>query len=104
MWARIAAEKRLYALLRARGRLRLRKAIKEFYGTQFGKELDHETEIVVTSGANEGTFYLLIVRAVPPSRTSPSSISPISYPIRVALSSRACFECCFALHAESFVV
>ena len=37
-----------------KGRLRLRMALKEFYGTQFGKELDLETEMVVTSGANEG--------------------------------------------------
>ena len=53
----------------AKRRLRLRKAIKEFYGTQFGKELDHETERVVTSGANDGTFCVLIVRAVSPSHT-----------------------------------
>lgn len=30
---------------------RLREAIKAFYGTQYGKELDAETEIVVTGGA-----------------------------------------------------
>ncbi|KAH9926557.1 PLP-dependent transferase [Epithele typhae] len=32
------------------------KGIKGFYGTEFGKELDIETEIVVTSGANEGQY------------------------------------------------
>ncbi|KAI0669107.1 PLP-dependent transferase [Trametes maxima] len=40
----------------AKGRARLRKAIKQFYGTQFGKELDPETEIMVSSGANEGLY------------------------------------------------
>jgi kynurenine aminotransferase len=37
-----------------KGRIRLREAIKQFYGPHFGRELDIETEILVTSGATEG--------------------------------------------------
>ncbi|KAH9482394.1 putative aminotransferase C6B12.04c [Psilocybe cubensis] len=36
-----------------RGRIRLREAIKAFYGPQFNRNLDVESEILVTSGANE---------------------------------------------------
>ncbi len=64
-WAREEAENALrtteanhYAP--AKGKLRLRKAIKEFYGVQFGNELDPETEIIVTSGANEGECVLRV--------------------------------------------
>ncbi|KIM46040.1 hypothetical protein M413DRAFT_441102 [Hebeloma cylindrosporum] len=39
-----------------RGRIRLREAIKSFYGPQFNRELDVESEILVTSGANEGQY------------------------------------------------
>jgi len=39
-----------------RGRIRLREAIKSFYGPQFQRELDVESEILVTSGANEGQY------------------------------------------------
>ncbi|KAL0949690.1 hypothetical protein HGRIS_009727 [Hohenbuehelia grisea] len=39
-----------------RGRIRLRNAIKAFYGPQFQRELDVESEILVTSGANEGQY------------------------------------------------
>ena len=65
VWAREAAEEALRSVegnhyAPARGRVRLRKAIKEFYGTQFGKELDPDTEIVVTSGANEGMSLVLL--------------------------------------------
>lgn len=42
-----------------KGRIRLREAIKNFYGPSFGRELDVETEILVTSGANEGKDILL---------------------------------------------
>lgn len=38
-----------------KGRLRLREAIKKNYSPEFGRELDAEKEILVTSGANEGT-------------------------------------------------
>jgi kynurenine aminotransferase len=37
-----------------RGRIRLREAIKSFYEPLFGRSLDVESEIIVTSGANEG--------------------------------------------------
>jgi len=39
-----------------KGRLRLREAIAKHYGPQFGRELDVETEIQVSSGANEGQY------------------------------------------------
>ena len=39
-----------------KGRIRLREAIKNFYSPSFGRELDVETEILVTSGANEGQY------------------------------------------------
>ncbi|KAF8640030.1 hypothetical protein AX17_001272 [Amanita inopinata Kibby_2008] len=39
-----------------RGRIRLREAIKNFYGPSYGRELDVESEILVTSGANEGQY------------------------------------------------
>jgi kynurenine aminotransferase len=38
-----------------KGRLRLRQAIKAHYSPEFNRDLDVETEILVTSGANEGT-------------------------------------------------
>ena len=37
-----------------KGRMRLREALKARYSPMFGRELDVETEILVTSGANEG--------------------------------------------------
>jgi hypothetical protein len=42
-------------------KLRLRKAIKSFYESSFNRTLDVESEIQVTSGANEGiiTFRIL---------------------------------------------
>jgi len=39
-----------------RGRIRLREAIKAFYGPQLNRDLDVESEILVTSGANEGQY------------------------------------------------
>jgi kynurenine aminotransferase len=41
-----------------KGRIRLRQAIKNFYEASFNRSLDVETEILVTSGANEGTVLL----------------------------------------------
>lgn len=38
-----------------RGRPRLRQALANSYGPLFGRELDPESEIIVTAGANEGT-------------------------------------------------
>ena len=40
-----------------KGRIRLRNAIKTYYSTQFGRDLDVESEILVTSGANEGVLH-----------------------------------------------
>lgn len=39
-----------------RGRIRLREAIKSFYAPQLNRELDVDSEILVTSGANEGQY------------------------------------------------
>ncbi|KAL4081774.1 pyridoxal phosphate-dependent transferase [Scleroderma yunnanense] len=39
-----------------KGRIRLRNAIKAFYEPSFNRSLDVESEILVTSGANEGQF------------------------------------------------
>ncbi|EGO01788.1 hypothetical protein SERLA73DRAFT_177285 [Serpula lacrymans var. lacrymans S7.3] len=39
-----------------KGRIRLREAIKAFYEPSFNRSLDPETEILVTSGANEGQY------------------------------------------------
>ncbi|KIY63579.1 PLP-dependent transferase [Cylindrobasidium torrendii FP15055 ss-10] len=60
-WVRQAAEE---ALARTdtnhyshpKGRLRLRNAIRDFYGPSFNREVDPDTEILVTSGANEGQY------------------------------------------------
>lgn len=38
-----------------KGRIRLRNAIKQFYEASFNRDLDVETNILVTSGANEGS-------------------------------------------------
>lgn len=37
-----------------KGRARLRIALAKFFSPSFGRQLDAETEIVVTAGANEG--------------------------------------------------
>ncbi|KAG8218770.1 PLP-dependent transferase [Butyriboletus roseoflavus] len=42
-----------------KGRIRLRQAIKDFYESSFNRSLDVETEIQVTSGANEGQYSVL---------------------------------------------
>ncbi|KAF9534179.1 pyridoxal phosphate-dependent transferase [Crepidotus variabilis] len=39
-----------------RGRIRLREALKAHYGPQLNRDLDVESEILVTSGANEGQY------------------------------------------------
>ncbi|KAI0739491.1 PLP-dependent transferase [Daedaleopsis nitida] len=68
-WARRAAQEALQSVdgnhyAPPKGRPRLRNAIKQFYGTEFGKELDAESEIVVTSGANEAQPGLVLTRDV----------------------------------------
>ncbi|KAI0347378.1 PLP-dependent transferase [Trametopsis cervina] len=42
-----------------KGRPRLRQAIKNYFSPAFGRELDIESEILVTSGANEGQYSVL---------------------------------------------
>ena len=37
-----------------KGRMRLREAIRDYYSPILGRQLDVESEILVTSGANEG--------------------------------------------------
>lgn len=58
-WVREAAEEALKSVAtnhysHPKGRLRLRQAIKNHYEADFHRSLDVETEILVTSGANEG--------------------------------------------------
>lgn len=58
-WVTKAAEEALETVApnhysHPRGRIRLREAIKSFYGPQLNRDLDVESEILVTSGANEG--------------------------------------------------
>ncbi|KAI0739557.1 PLP-dependent transferase [Daedaleopsis nitida] len=60
-WARKAAQDALQSVdgnhyAPPKGRPRLRNALRDFYGTEFGKQLDADSEIVVTSGANEGQY------------------------------------------------
>lgn len=59
-WVKDAAEEALATTpanhySHPKGRIRLREAIKKVYSPLFNRELDVETEIQVTSGANEGT-------------------------------------------------
>lgn len=63
-WVIEAAEKALHEVplnhyAHPKGCVRLRKAIKNFYGPQLGKDLDIESEILVSSGANEGAFQFI---------------------------------------------
>jgi kynurenine aminotransferase len=44
-----------------KGRIRLREAIRNFYGPLLNRDLNVETEILVTSGANEGMKSLLVM-------------------------------------------
>ena len=58
-WVKHAAEEALNSVAtnhysHPKGRIRLREAIKNHYSPEFGRELDVESEILVTSGANEG--------------------------------------------------
>jgi len=61
-WITAAAEEALNTVgpnhySHPRGRPRLRQAIKQFYGPQFNRDLNIDTEILVTSGANEGKTF-----------------------------------------------
>ena len=60
-WVTEAAEGALQAVAsnhysHPKGRIRLREAIKAFYGPKLNRDLDVESEILVTSGANEGSW------------------------------------------------
>ncbi|KAJ3488732.1 hypothetical protein NLI96_g2632 [Meripilus lineatus] len=64
-WIKDAAEEALATVAanhysHPRGRPRLRQALKNFYDPQFGRELDIESEILVTSGANEGQYSVFV--------------------------------------------
>lgn len=58
-WVREAAEEALKTVAgnhysHPKGRIRLREAVKKHYEPDFGRNLDVETEILITSGANGG--------------------------------------------------
>jgi len=60
-WVTEAAEEALNSVAtnhysHPKGRIRLREAIKKVYGPQLQRDLNVETEILVTSGANEGMY------------------------------------------------
>lgn len=60
-WVKEAAKEALNTVVanhysHPKGRLRLREALKNHYSPLFGRELDIESEILVTSGANEGQY------------------------------------------------
>jgi hypothetical protein len=61
-WVTEAAEEALRSVAanhysHPKGRIRLREALKTFYDPLFNRELDVDSEILVTSGANEGTSF-----------------------------------------------
>ncbi|KZV69864.1 PLP-dependent transferase [Peniophora sp. CONT] len=63
-WVTAAAESALQEVAtnhysHPKGRPRLRQAIKQTYEEQFGRSLDVESEILITSGANEGMYSVL---------------------------------------------
>lgn len=67
-WVTAAAEEALNTVganhySHPRGRLRLRQAIKQFYGPQFNRDLNIDSEILVSSGANEGEFFRIPLRS-----------------------------------------
>lgn len=58
-WVKQAADEALNTVAgnhysHPKGRIRLREAIRDHYSKDFGRVLDVDTEIVVSSGANEG--------------------------------------------------
>lgn len=44
-------------MIMLQGRPRLKKAVADAYSSSFNRPIDPETEVVVTSGANEGILY-----------------------------------------------
>jgi kynurenine aminotransferase len=70
-WVTAAAEEALNAVgpnhySHPKGRLRLRQAIKQFYGPQFNRDLNVDSEILVSSGANEGEFFSYLCMSILP--------------------------------------
>ncbi|KAI0796560.1 PLP-dependent transferase [Abortiporus biennis] len=64
-WIKDAAETALGSVAanhysHPRGRPRLRQALKKFYDPLFKRDLDVESEILVTSGANEGQYSVFV--------------------------------------------
>ncbi|TFK29364.1 PLP-dependent transferase [Coprinopsis marcescibilis] len=60
-WVTEAAEEALKSVApnhysHPRGRIRLREALKQFYSPLLNRDLDVESEVLVTSGANEGQY------------------------------------------------
>jgi len=58
-WVREAGEEALQTVAtnhysHPKGRLRLREAVKKHYEPEFGRILNAETEVLITSGANQG--------------------------------------------------
>lgn len=94
-WVTEAAEEALHAVAsnhysHPKGRIRLREAIKKFYGPQFGRDLDVESEILVSSGANEGEDYLVLQTA--------------RLPYFIFLRAICCFHCFFGARRRSYHV
>jgi kynurenine aminotransferase len=64
-WVREAAEEALKNVAanqysHPKGRIRLREAIKKFYGPKLGKDLNVDKEILVSSGANTGQYAVFL--------------------------------------------
>ena len=62
-WIREAAEEALNSVpanhySHPKGRIRLREALKAFYDPLFKRDLSVDSEILITSGANEGIPHL----------------------------------------------
>ncbi|KAH9943328.1 PLP-dependent transferase [Epithele typhae] len=64
-WIKTAAEEALNSVAtnhysHPKGRMRLREALKAHYEPELGRSLDVESEILVTSGANEGQYSVFV--------------------------------------------
>ncbi|RPD67036.1 PLP-dependent transferase [Lentinus tigrinus ALCF2SS1-7] len=64
-WVKSAAEEALNSVAtnhysHPKGRLRLREALKAHYEPEFGRKLDVDSEILITSGANEGQYSVFV--------------------------------------------
>lgn len=102
-WIRTAAEEALNAVAtnhysHPKGRIRLREALKAHYSPELGRDLDVESEILVTSGANEGELvyptyanHFLIGRA---QASTPSSLPSWNRAMRSSCSNRSLISTC----------